>query len=195
MKINKSERASVRVRPDILELAREIKKERGYSMGDIFEMGVLLLDNNNENDLIIQEKMYNEMIKRFSDLEESVHKECEHIENRILKEIQDLECVKKGINRSLEEKGLSCTHEKVVEVVDSIMKIIELREENSKVGLSLDPLGKEMFEYKSKNSGVPVELILEELRERGYDKKALKNININPEIKWRGYVESKGSLV
>ena len=195
MKQNRSERTTIRVRPDILELANDIKRERGYSIADIFEMGVLLLDNNNDNDLVIQNQIYSEMIHRFTKLEESIRKECEKIEDNIVNEIKQLENAKETVSKSLDEKGLNYTQDQVNKLTDEIIDLIERRIDEFKYGIQLEPIGKEFFEYKTKTTGIPINTILKELSDKGYDDSKLREANINSEIRWRGYTELKKETI
>ena len=83
MKAKRTSKISIRTRPDILEAADNLKATNGYSRADIFEMGVLLLESNNDSALVLQNKIYSEMVDRFEDLSEKVHKECENIQNHV----------------------------------------------------------------------------------------------------------------
>lgn len=194
-KIKRSETTTIRVRPDILELADDLCKERGYSRADLFEMGVLLIDNNNENDLVLQKKMYNEMINNFSSLENSIQKDCDKITEKICKEIKKLQSQLNNCNTSLGSKGEEIEEKVVERTISSIIDIIEIRKENINEGILVEPMGKEFFEYKSKTSGIPMDLIISELEKKGYSINDLKNVQMNPEQKWRGYVKLKSDSV
>lgn len=201
MKANKrTERASIRMRKDILEIAEDLQREYGYSKADIFEMGVLLLDNNENTQLILQTEMYDELIDRFSKMEENVHKHCNSILDGIKKNITDLQNKKETAKTSLEEKEgtLSYSSQNLEDCVQVIIGMVQMRLDEKRFGKrakTFEPLGSSYYEIQSERYHVPVNVILEELSKRGFDEDTLIDVGMNPRVKWRGYsVASKESF-
>ena len=192
MKNKRTERTSIRMRPDILECAEALKKQYNYSKADIFEMGVLMLENNIEQENIIKNKVYSDLIKRLSNIESSISKECDNIKEVISLEINNLKAIQE--TPEIEEYDLSS----IDDVVQSIVNIAQMREDEKKYGSrgrSFEPLGKEFYELKSKEYGVPLDVILEKLENLGYTESRLLDLGMNPAIMWRGYSVAKESLL
>ena len=178
--INRSERVSVRVRPDILEIANDLKKDYGYSMADIFEMGVLMIDNNQESELVVQDKILTEMITRFSNLEKSIKTRFDDIQSSISLQLDELKLEQENNKKNMQNVGMN---QDVESIVADIVGMIHTREELLKNKRTPNLLDKTYFNYKSKISGVPVEIIIDSLEKEGYDLARLKELNMNPHIK------------
>lgn len=187
---NRSVKTSIRIREDIYEIAEQLCKQHGYSHADIYEMGVLLIDTNNEHELVIKEQLYSDMVERFKELHESI----QDVGEKVVSEIKKLEFSKNKTSKQL--KNIKADDMTVVkEAVYSVISMIDKRESLKKTTLSkLEPLGKDFFEMKSKEFGVPIEMILEGLKKEGYDEERLKGFDIFPEYRWSEPVVSKEQL-
>lgn len=178
-------KTSIRFRPDIGETADALKREYGYSKADIFEMGVLLLDNASDIS-IIKNELITELIDNLSKMETTIKTS---ISESISNEISKLEKEKTEI---VEDSEIS--YENLDKAIDSILYVISIHEDALKYESNVEPLGMEFYEYKSKQYCVPVSMILEKLEEKGYDEKRLIELDMNPTVKWRGYTKSKGDI-
>lgn len=167
--MNKTRSTSIRVKENIMQIADELKEERGYSRADLFEMGVLLMDNANQTEQVTQERILDEMIKRF----EALDKKITRFHEELLLEIEELKNKKSGKNTDYNYYDLESA-------VDSIINVIERREVGALYGKEIAPLGKEFFRTKYLQYHVPVDVIIEELEQKGYTKEYLENIGIYP---------------
>ena len=176
----RSVKKSIRVREDIYEIAEQICREHGYSHADIYEMGVLLIDNNNEQSLILKEQIFGQMIERFEELSDSIHEDCNNMQDRIIKEIDKLKSIKDTTTKSLDSKSIEHVDSNVELAVEKILSLIEKREslpEYKKIGL--EPLGKEYYERICNEFAVPMDMILENLSEKGFTIEKLIDIERN----------------
>ncbi|MBO7210112.1 MAG: hypothetical protein J6V44_03745 [Methanobrevibacter sp.] len=182
-KNNRTERISMRVRKDILEACDRICVENKYSRADVFEMGVLLMETNNDSDMVLQEKIYSEMVQRFEKLNDTVHEECENIQNNISSEIKHLKELKEGNEIDINKTEEELTDE-VRNAVDEIITTISLREYEltfpKHTRRIFEPLGKEYYEFVAQKHRLPVNVILNELHERGYTDEYLLELGMNP---------------
>lgn len=191
----RSVKKSIRVREDINEIAEQICREHGYSHADIYEMGVLLIDNNNEQSLILKEQIFGQMIDRFEELSESIHNDCNNMQDKIIKEINKLKSIKNTTSKSLDSKVIHHTESNVDSAVEKVLSLIEKREslpEYKKSGL--EPLGKEYYDRICNEFAIPIDILLERLSEKGFTTEKLIDIGMSPEQKWIGYVEAEDQM-
>ena len=180
-------KSSIRFRPDIGETADSLKREYGYSKADIFEMGVLLLDNASDIS-IIKNELITELIDNLSKIEVTIKNS---VSESISHEITRL----KSEKTEIQEDNGDVSYDNLDKVIESILYVISIHEDALKYGQSkVEPLGVEFYEFKSKQYGVPVSIILEKLEEKGYDEKRLIELNMNPTVKWRGYTKSGSDI-
>lgn len=162
-------------------------------------MGVLLIEHNNNYEQIIKTAFCDEMIERFEKLSSSVHEDCNNIQSRILEEIAKIEKVKETTNESLklidESQESDLLQAQLDEAVDSVISLIEKRTSLPEYKQKqLQPLGKEFYEMKCGEFNITMELLLTALEEKGYDTQTLLELDMNPEVVWRGTVESSDQM-
>ncbi len=199
MKANRTSKISMRVRPDILKVADDLKATNGYSRADIFEMGVLLLESNNDSSLVLQNKIYSEMVARFEKLNEKIHKECENIQNNISKELESLKNISTDFDIDLNDDS-NYVEENISNAVERVMNIIKIREENLKypqhVRKVFEPLGKEYYIRIAEENNIPYDLLIKKLEKLGYSSDMLLNLGMNPLRNYDGERElSKSTIV
>ena len=198
MKNNRTKNISIRVRPDILQEADALKQQYNYSRGDIFEMGVLFLESNNDASTIIETKIYYEMINRFDKLNKSVDKACKDIMKAVSSEIESLKEQKKTKFVPVTDVA-SVNESNLNEAIDKILTIVEIREDNMKypkhVRKVFEPLGKEYFMKISSDYNIPYESILNKLNEMGYNSDYLLEIGMNPLRNYEGEREVSKSTI
>lgn len=198
MKAKRTSKISIRTRPDILEAADNLKATNGYSRADIFEMGVLLLESNNDSSLILQNKIYSEMVTRFENLSEKVHKECENIQSNILKELNSLKVKSDEHNIDITKKS-EVIEENIQNAVEKVMTIVKLREENMKYPQHarrvFEPLGKEYYLLVAEENNIPYDVLVAELEKLGYNSDVLLDLGMNPLRNYTGERELSKSTI
>ena len=200
MKMNKrTEKTSIRMRKDILEIAEKLQREYDYSKADIFEMGVLLLDNDGNASLTLKSELYDKLIERFTRMEENVHKHCDSILTGIKENISELQSEKENLNTFNMESKDNEYDMRLNECLEYIISIIDMRQDEKKYGSRgkiFEPLGSGFYEVQAERYVVILSDILDGLHNRGYDDELLIDLGMNPHVKWRGYsTASKESLL
>lgn len=194
-KNTRSVKKSIRVREDIYEIAEQICREHGYSHADIYEMGVLLIDNNNEQSLILKEQIFGQMIDRFEELSDSIHKDCNNMQDKIIQEINKLKSIKDNTSKSLDMKNVRHIESNVGLAVEKVIELINRREslpEYKKI--HLEPIGREYYSMVCEEFAVPMDLLLNSLSEKGYTSEKLLELGMNPEHNWKGYKQSDDQM-
>lgn len=199
MKAKRTSKISIRTRPDILEAADNLKATNGYSRADIFEMGVLLLESNNDSALVLQNKIYSEMVDRFEDLSEKVHKECESIQNSLLKELDSLKDKSADFEVDMNNNS-NVLEENISQAVEKVISIIKIREDNMKYPQHarrvFEPLGKEYYIRVAEENNISYDILINELKKLGYTPEILLDLGMNPLRNYSGERElSKSTIV
>ena len=199
MKAKRTSKISIRTRPDILEAADNLKATNGYSRADIFEMGVLLLESNNDSALVLQNKIYSEMVDRFEDLSEKVHKECENIQNNLLKELGSLKNKSADFEVDMNNNS-NALEENIAQAVEKVIPIIKMREDNMKYPQHarrvFEPLGKEYYIRVAEEYNISYDILINELKKLGYTPEILLDLGMNPLRNYSGERElSKSTIV
>ena len=159
--------------------------ERGYTYTDLFELGILMIDNTTKIEQTIRHEIEQKCEEKIRNLKTNFNNRIDKLEKENRKMLNDLLYQTEYNQTSIEYLHQDIYQTRVNQVLEEIYtNVLKPRqdriEQNNGQKNTVKPLTREFFEDKSRQTGLPTELIITECINR-YTNEYLKQVNINIE--------------